>query len=141
MWHLTTLFFARGCELLKFLINSLSICSGKMGLVGFGMVMVAWILLPSFKVIKHLLCISYIPNIFYPPNIYIRVDTDEFRCTSFSTWYVPSGWYCYYGQSQKYPSVFLVNAWRDTSLENHPSHRLLSFRWVCIGLRLNQTQR
>ena len=141
MWHLTTLFFARGCELLKFLINSLSIYSGKMGLVGFGTVMVAWILLPSLKVIKHLLSISSIPNIFYPPNIYIRVDTDEFRCTSFSTWYVPSGWYCYCVRSQRCRPVSLEGVWRDTSLENHPSHRLLSFRWVCIGLRLNQTQR
>lgn len=37
--------------------------SGKIGLVGFGMVMVACILLPSLNVIKHLLDISSIPNI------------------------------------------------------------------------------
>lgn len=35
----------------------------KIGLVGFGMVMEAWILLPSLSVIKHLLEIYSIPNI------------------------------------------------------------------------------
>lgn len=58
-----------GCWLLNFSINFRSICSGKMGLVGFGMVMVAWVLLPSLKVIKHLLVICSVSNIFFPTNI------------------------------------------------------------------------
>lgn len=74
-----------GCWLLNFSINFRSICSGKIGFVGFGMVIVANVLLPSLNVIKHLLVICSVSNILYPPNIYIRVDTDGFRCTSFST--------------------------------------------------------
>ena len=35
MRHFTTLFTARGCDLLKFSMILRSICSGKMGLVGF----------------------------------------------------------------------------------------------------------
>lgn len=58
-----------GCWLLNFWINFRSICSGKMGFVGFGMVIVAWILLPSLKVIKHLLVNLSVSNIFCPPNI------------------------------------------------------------------------
>ena len=130
-----------GCWLLNFSINFRSICSWKMGLVGFWMVIVACVLLPSLKVIKHLLVICSVWNIFCHPNIYIRVDTDGFRCTSFSTLYVPSGWYCYCVQSQRCQPVSLEGVWRDTNLGSHPSHRLLSFRWFCIGLRLNQRQR
>lgn len=58
-----------GCWLLNFWINFRSICSGKMGFVGFGMVIVAWILLQSLKVIKHLLVNLSVSNIFCPPNI------------------------------------------------------------------------
>lgn len=53
------------CKRLRFIktLNELTFHLLRKDGLGFGMVMVAWILLPSLNVIKHLLEICSIPNI------------------------------------------------------------------------------